>query len=196
MPVARAKFARRGPTAVAGRTELAACALLLLFATDIGAKNEATREVIDSIVIHAIGGPHCNSENKPIFGRVTGDAARWKRYFETDPTLGIHWIIDRSGTTAASVPETRVANYARGANQTSIGIELVNNGDGIDEYPKAQIDALTKLVKEIRKRWNIPLSSIKRHSDIDGGLPLPCGIARRVDPGPAFPFDAFMKSLM
>jgi N-acetylmuramoyl-L-alanine amidase len=72
-------------------------------------------------------------------------------------------------------------------NAASIGIEIVNMGDaglGPDgsypEYPKAQIDAVVALVKDIVKRHNIPPDRVVGHSDI--------APQRKPDPGPKFPW--------
>jgi N-acetylmuramoyl-L-alanine amidase len=72
-------------------------------------------------------------------------------------------------------------------NAASIGIEIENLGDtqgpnGIEyhEYPKAQIDAVVALVKEVVARHGIRPDRILGHSDI---APL-----RKVDPGPTFPW--------
>jgi N-acetylmuramoyl-L-alanine amidase len=72
-------------------------------------------------------------------------------------------------------------------NAASIGIEIQNLGDtqgpnGIEyhDYPKAQIDALVDLVKDIVARHQIRPDRILGHSDI---APL-----RKVDPGPTFPW--------
>jgi N-acetylmuramoyl-L-alanine amidase len=154
----------------------------------------AERKKVDAIIIHAIGGPECSPDNKKIiFKPVKGDAATWKKYFAEHDTLGIHWIIDRRGTTLAGVPEKQIANHAKGSNETSIGIELVNDGDSKDPYTKEQVDAVVKLIREIRARWVLPLGSIKRHSDVDTEAPLPCGSPRKVDPGKNFPFEDVVK---
>ena len=94
-------------------------------------------------------------KKKVIFRPVKGDASTWKSYFERHHELGIHWIIDRSGTIVSSIPEDQVANHAAGWNRTSIGIELVNTGDGVDPYPQVQIDTLTKLIVGVRSRWGV-----------------------------------------
>lgn len=72
-------------------------------------------------------------------------------------------------------------------NAASIGIEIVNLGDaglGPDgsypEYPKAQIDAVIALVKDIVKRHHIPPERVLGHSDI--------APQRKPDPGPKFPW--------
>jgi N-acetylmuramoyl-L-alanine amidase len=73
-------------------------------------------------------------------------------------------------------------------NANSIGIEIVHPGfrlrpDGSREYlpfPKAQIDALLPLVKDIVQRHGIRPERIVGHSDV-----LPQG---KEDPGPMFPW--------
>lgn len=111
----------------------------------------------------------------------------------------------------------------RGINKISIGIELVNLGNmcedtetrlcdfgggetckdfcenmgkgteinGIvwEKYSEEQIDALAYLVSEIVSRHNIPIDRehIIGHEEVDPG--------RKVDPGPAFPWDEFMSKI-
>ena len=77
-------------------------------------------------------------------------------------------------------------------NATSIGIEIVNAGEKgspqgtppgelvFAEYPRAQIDAVLALVKDIVKRHAIKPENIVGHSDI--------APQRKVDPGPKFPW--------
>jgi N-acetylmuramoyl-L-alanine amidase len=68
-------------------------------------------------------------------------------------------------------------------NSSSIGIEIDNAGDrdgGWAEYPKAQIDLVIALVKDIVKRHNIKPDRIVGHSDI--------APQRKSDPGPRFPW--------
>lgn len=95
------------------------------------------------------------------------------------------------------VPEDRRAwhsgpSHWRGhqmLNSASIGIEIVHPGfvqkaDGTREYlpfPKAQIDALLPLVKDIVKRHGIRPERIVGHSDV---LPQ-----WKEDPGPTFPWQ-------
>jgi len=153
-----------------------------------------TRGKVDTLIIHAIGGPEC-SGGKVIFRPVKGDASSWKRYFEKHETLGIHWIVDRAGGVVSSISEDQIANHARGANDSSIGIELVNTGDGAERYSEAQINATLDLARKIIARWHIAVSNVFRHSDLDKGTPLPCGSPRKVDPGPKFPWDQFKSQL-
>jgi N-acetylmuramoyl-L-alanine amidase len=78
-------------------------------------------------------------------------------------------------------------------NASSIGIEIVNGGEmgspyaGVPigelvfaEYPKAQVDAVVDLVKDIARRHQVRPENIVGHSDI--------APQRKVDPGPKFPW--------
>jgi len=68
-------------------------------------------------------------------------------------------------------------------NESSIGIEIVNFGDragGWQEYPKAQMDVVVALVKDIVGRYQIKPERVVGHSDI--------APQRKVDPGPRFPW--------
>jgi len=150
---------------------------------------------ITTIVIHAIGGPRCTN-NKVEFTGAPGDAKRWIDYFEKNENVSIHYVIDREGKVEAGIDENKVAWHAKGKNANSIGIELVNNGDGQEEYPAEQVEALVNLVKELRRKYQ-SITNIVRHSDVDNST-FPCGgrnVARKQDPGPKFPFDEFLASV-
>jgi N-acetylmuramoyl-L-alanine amidase len=154
------------------------------------------RDKVDTLVIHAIGGPRCSDDGKSVvFRPVVGDARAWKQFFEAHEELGIHWIVDRAGAVVSSIPEGQVANHAKGNNDASIGVELVNRGDGLEPYPEAQIEAALKLAREIVARWHIPLERVLRHSDVDRAPALPCGSPRKVDPGPQFSWARFKERL-
>jgi N-acetylmuramoyl-L-alanine amidase len=150
-------------------------------------------QTVDLIVIHSTGGPTCDAATgKPIWVKA-GTLDEDLRDIEANPKLGIHYMIDRDGTVRASVPEDRAANHVFKYSENSIAIELVNDGDGHDPFPKAQIDALVKLLKDITRRRGIGREGIKRHSDLDHGM-LECDRKqrRKVDPGRAFPYKAVL----
>lgn len=127
-----------------------------------------------------------------------------------ESSVSSHYLVYESGKTLQLVPEARRAWHAgagtwRGLgdiNSRSIGIEIVNAGhDGsrVDPddprrpligmptdtapapYPRRQITALIKLVRDIALRWNIPPINVLAHSDI--------APTRKRDPGEAFPWD-------
>jgi len=148
---------------------------------------------IDMVVIHSTGGPTCDAKTgKPIWIRA-GTLGKNMRHIEAHPKLGIHYMIDRDGTLRKSVPEDQVAHHAFGVSSHSIAIELINDGDGFDRFPDAQLESLVKLLRDITQRRGITRDGIKRHSDVDLGR-LSCDKMqrRKVDPGDAFPHDSIL----
>jgi N-acetyl-anhydromuramyl-L-alanine amidase AmpD len=156
----------------------------------------------DLIVIHATSGPICSDDKTVVFTPAPvspTDAQDLLAFIQNEGSNSIHYVIGRKGDVAIGAPETDWAQHAgsKAVNQRSIGIELVNRGDGIEPFTPEQIEALTRLVKDIRTRNTIPLAGIIRHSDVDqrnctcGGVPY----RRRVDPNTAFDLDAFRKSV-
>jgi hypothetical protein len=173
--------------------------LVLAALTVTGNDAEARRtgnvrtQVIDMVVIHSTGGPTCDANtDKPIWVGA-GTLAENLRNIEANPRLGIHYMIDRDGTLRASVREDEVANHVFHYSGQSIGIELINNGDGHDPFPEAQLATLVKLLRDIKQRRGITRDGIKRHSDLDHAL-LSCDRTqrRKVDPGAAFPFASIL----
>ncbi|WP_434779603.1 N-acetylmuramoyl-L-alanine amidase [Neisseria sp. Ec49-e6-T10] len=99
------------------------------------------------------------------------------------------------------VPESLSAwhagnSYWRGRthlNNVSIGIEIVNQGNAIDDqevgwepYTDEQIEVLIVLLKDIAHRYNIEPNNIIGHSDI--------APTRKNDPGPAFNWRRLAKA--
>ena len=150
-------------------------------------------QAIDMVVIHSTGGPTCEAKtNLPIWVKA-GTLDENIRNIEAHPKLGIHYMIDRDGTLRASVPEDRKVHHVFHYSGRSIAIELINDGDGRDPYPAAQLDSLVKLLRDIQQRRHISRDHIKRHSDLDHGL-MSCDRTqrRKVDPGAAFPYEAVL----
>ncbi len=145
---------------------------------------------IDMIVLHSTGGPFCDpASGRPIWV-LAGNLADNIRQIEAHPVLGIHYMIDRDGTRRASVPEDQLAHHVFTFSGRSIAIELINDGDGVDPFPDAQLSSLVLLLRDITSRRAISREGIVRHSDLDHGV-LPCDRSqrRKVDPGAAFPFE-------
>lgn len=156
----------------------------------------ARRTQVDSIIVHAISGPDCR-RGQLVFSGAPGDAQRWKRFFDGHPFLGIHYVVDRDGVALASTPEDRVANHALANNDTTIGIELVHDGDGKEPFGARQIEALITLIKDIRTRHKVPLENIKGHSDVDVRTFM-CGgesYKKKMDPGANFPWAQVRAAL-
>jgi hypothetical protein len=154
------------------------------------------REVVDTIIVHAISGPAC-SGGRLAFSGAPGDAVRWTAFFDRHPFLGIHYVVDREGVALASTPEDRVANHALDSNDTTIGIELVHDGDGVEPFAPKQIDALIGLLRSIRARHRITVDNIKGHGDVDVRT-FSCGgtlYKTKMDPGANFPWEYVRAAL-
>ena len=160
------------------------------------------RRGVDAVIVHSLGGPDCRA-GTPFYRRIDGDARHWMATFTRLPIVSIHYVIDRAGEVEAGVPEDVAATHATGWNQRSIGIELVNNGDGVDPFPPPQIEALVRLVQEIRTRHPaIAPERVLRHSDVDQST-FPASrhgeactaFRRKEDPGAAFPWEAFRAAI-
>jgi N-acetyl-anhydromuramyl-L-alanine amidase AmpD len=110
-------------------------------------------------------------------------------------TVSSHYLVrDDPPTIFRLVDENRRAWHAgvsswkgqTALNAASIGIEIVNLGDTDlqgnpwPEFPKAQMDLVVELVKDIVKRHGIRPDRVLGHSDI--------APQRKVDPGPRFPW--------
>jgi len=166
----------------------------------VGSAEAATsgprRDVIDTIIVHAISGPSC-VHGKLTFSGAPGDAARWKAFFDRHPFLGIHYVVDREGVALASTPEDRVANHALDNNETSIGIELVHDGDGEEPFAPTQIDALIRLIRSIRSRHDVRMENIRGHSDVDLRSFTCSGTVykTKMDPGANFPWQRVRAAL-
>jgi len=154
---------------------------------------------IDLVVIHCTELPDLE------MARAFGEKIH---YPETGTGNSGHFYIDRDGRIEQWVPLGRVAHHVRGFNPRSIGIELVNSGrypDWFDSrkqamsepYPEPQVEALVLLIDHLR--GILPgLLYVAGHEDLDTAL-IPSEnapdtlIRRKLDPGPQFPWAAFMK---
>ena len=98
-----------------------------------------------------------------------------------------HYLIDRDGTVIRLVDESARAWHAgkswwggiTDVNSVSIGVELHNNGS--EPFPDVQIDALLKLLTDIRTRYPIPSANVVGHADV--------APTRKDDPSAFFPWS-------
>ena len=158
-------------------------------------------ESIDLVVIH------CTELPDLAMARTFGEKVH---YPESGTGNSGHFYVDRDGRVEQWVPLDRVAHHVRGFNPHSIGIELVNNGRYPDwfhsgrqqmnePYAEQQIEALVQLVDHLRER--LPgLKNVAGHEDLDTAL-IPSEdapgilIRRKLDPGPHFPWVAFLQRI-
>ena len=171
-------------------------AALTVMANDAEARRagKVRTEAIDMVVIHSTGGPTCDAASGKLIWVSAGTLAENIRQIEADPRLGIHYMIDRDGTLRASVPEDDAVHHVFHYSGRSIAIELINDGNGRDPFPDAQLASLVTLLSDIKQRRGITRDGIKRHSDLDHAW-LSCDSTqrRKVDPGAAFPFKSILN---
>ena len=151
-------------------------------------------EPVRQVVIHATGGPDCDPARRFRGGTLDGIVAHFLRH---QGTISIHYVIGRDGSVVGMVPESRVAHHVRGQNADSLGIELVNDGDGQDPFPDAQIAALASVLRGILDRHGLRYSSVKSHAELDTSS-LTCEgqrIKRKQDPGAAFPWSTLQRAV-
>ena len=113
------------------------------------------------------------------------------------PAAGVsaHYLVTKAGEVVRMVPEERRAwhagrSYWRGltnVNDDSIGIEIDNPGhsNGYEPFPDAQIDAVVRLVADIKQRHHISRGNVVGHSDV--------APARKRDPGELFPWGQLAR---
>jgi len=114
--------------------------------------------------------------------------------------LSAHYVIDKDGTIYQMVGDEKRAYHAGGGsirgdgrdiNDRSIGIEIVNLGDGKDKYTEAQYKALEKLVPHLAQKYKIPVKNIVGHSQTGN----PDRPASRPEPSRNFDWNRIRKSV-
>lgn len=152
---------------------------------------------IDLIVVHSIGGPTCR-DGAIHFTPAGGSAVFWRDWFLGEGGKSIHYVIGREGDIAQQRPELRTAGHVsfggimEQVNRRSIGIELINRGDGIEPFPEAQIMALKMLVANIVARYGLAPEALVTHAALDDRIQPDCGgqkLRRNLDPGALFPLE-------
>lgn len=109
--------------------------------------------------------------------------------------VSCHYLVDEDGSVHRMVAEDKRAWHAGRAhwrehddvNSCSVGIEIVNPGHdhGYRPFPDAQVDAVVRLVADIKDRHAITRGNIVGHSDI--------APARKRDPGELFPWGRLAR---
>lgn len=159
---------------------------------------------IDLIVIHSIGGPICK-DGAIWFTPANGGAVFWRDWFLDQGGKSIHYVIGRDGDIAQQRPELRTAGHVSfggimtEVNRRSIGIELVNRGDGIEPFPEAQLEAARALVADIAARYTLRPEALVTHAALDDRMQPDCGgkpLRRNLDPGPLFPLEDVRAAIM
>jgi N-acetylmuramoyl-L-alanine amidase len=127
-------------------------------------------------------------------GMVDGESAI-ARLRDPEAKVSSHYVVAEDGTVLRLVPEDKRAWHAGQShwrdvddvNSASIGIEIVNPGHefGYRPFPDEQVEAVIRLVHDIKDRYQITRGNIVGHSDI--------APARKRDPGELFPWGKLAR---
>ena len=117
------------------------------------------------------------------------------RLADPEAKVSAHYVVAEDGTVVRMVDEARRAWHAgrshwRGVtdvNSASVGIEIVNPGHefGYRPFADPQVDAVVRLVSEVKDRYEITRGNIVGHSDI--------APTRKRDPGELFPWHRLAR---
>ena len=145
-------------------------------------RKKRSKNLIKVIIIHYTG---MQSERESII-----------RLCNPKFNVSSHFLINQNGKVYRLVQDNRIAWHAgkscwgkyKNLNKNSIGIELVNKGHrfGYTNFKKKQLLSLTKICKNLIKKYKIKKKNIIGHSDI---APL-----RKIDPGEKFPWEYLAKN--
>ena len=117
------------------------------------------------------------------------------RLRDPEAKVSSHYLVAEDGTVLRLVDEAKRAWHSGrshwrawdGVNDVSVGIEIVNPGHewGYRPFPDEQIDAVVRLVAEIKDRYEITRGNVVGHSDV--------APARKRDPGELFPWHRLAR---
>ena len=118
-----------------------------------------------------------------------------KKLCDPKAKVSSHYFISNKGSIINLVPDLYEAWHAgksqwndyNSLNKYSIGVEINNPGHehGYKKFSKKQIFSLVKLLKYLKKQYNIKKTNILGHSDISPN--------RKKDPGEKFPWHYLAK---
>ena len=120
---------------------------------------------IDLIVVHC-------SDTPPTMRISVDDIRRW----HTSPPrnwldIGYHWVILRDGDIEQGRDEAIAGAHVKGHNDNSIGVCLVGGRGGRFDYTSGQLDALRRLLLELKARY--PNVTICGHRDLNSAKTCP-----------------------
>lgn len=129
----------------------------------------------------------------------TGDAPTFHKWHLANDWAGIgyHYVVLKTGEIQRGRPEKALGVHCPGQNSTSIGICAVGHYGEEKEMPKAQMNSLVELIKDIRSRYSKTME-IKGHRDFYNtacpGKYYPMDEIRRLaDDAPATPVQRALK---
>lgn len=122
-------------------------------------------------------------------------ASALERLCDPNAKVSAHYVVEEDGTVHSLVPEEKRAWHAgkshwrevEDVNSASVSIEIVNPGHehGYRDFPDEQVEAVIRLVAEVKERHGITRGNVVGHSDI--------APARKQDPGERFPWGKLAR---
>jgi len=119
-----------------------------------------------------------------------------QRLCDPKSEVSSHYFIKKNGEVFKLVPDLYEAWHAgksnwknyKSLNKNSIGIEICNpgHGNGYKKFTLLQISSLLKLLRFLKKKYNIKSNNILAHSDI--------APKRKKDPGEKFPWKLLAQN--
>lgn len=114
---------------------------------------------VDGLILHHTGG---------------GFAGSLEWLTNATSGVGAHYLIDRDGSTYQLVEDNHAAWHAgysilngrEDCNRFTLGVELVNAGDGNDIYPQVQQDALVWLIKTKAREHEFTRAWVETHQKV------------------------------
>jgi N-acetylmuramoyl-L-alanine amidase len=119
-------------------------------------------------------------------------------YFQDiNSRVSSHYIVGKEGLIIECVNDEKRSWHSGysswkgkfNVNDYSIGIEVLNNGDGKDNWTQSQYNSLAKLTAYLIKKYDIKLDNVIGHKDI--ALPL----GRKIDPADNFDWNLFKNKV-
>src|SRR6266571_2492687 len=118
---------------------------------------------IDTIIIHHTGRGGLDGAIETLTDPNRVNPVTGKR-----DRVSAHYVIGKGGEIVQLVKDANNAWHAgsRAVNSSSIGIELVNSGNGVEPFTAAQMQSLTGLVGHLVQEYGIPFDHILGHSQV------------------------------
>ncbi|AGC47087.1 N-acetylmuramoyl-L-alanine amidase [Myxococcus stipitatus DSM 14675] len=154
---------------------------------------------IDTIVLHHTADGSDRNSLTTLTGDTDGQGVfkkgeQWLKD-KKNGKVSSHYMIGKDGTIFQLVGDEKRAWHAGGGqlrdekgkdvNDRSIGIEIVNEGDGKDGYTEAQYKALEKLVPYLAKRYDVPSGNVVGHKETN---------PQKKDPSENFDFGRIVRA--
>lgn len=120
--------------------------------------NLTDRDTTDLLVIHHTGNPKDDN--------ISAESLHESHLNKGWAGIGYHFVIRKNGSIELGRPMDAIGSHAYGYNSHSIGIHLCGNFN-LAEPTNAQIESCAVLLAWLMEQYDLPVSSIVGHQDLD-----------------------------